>query len=78
MASGHLRNDKTNGFLRGTGQSREVGNRGGKIYECSIRQKEKLRFLPCPPNELCGLPKGSSSPEEPQRTLDSLQTGNSR
>lgn len=52
--------EKAYGFLIGTRQSREDGNGEGKNYECSIRQKEKLRFLPCPPDELYGVSKGSS------------------
>lgn len=64
--------------LTGTVQSREIRNTEENIYECNIWQGEKLRFLPCRPEELCGVSKGSSTPEEPQRTLDSLQTGKSR
>lgn len=70
--------EKAQVCLTGTVQSREVRNEEENIYECNIWQGEKLRFLPCWPEELCGVSKGSSTPEEPQRTLDSLQTGKSR
>lgn len=52
--------EKAYGFLIARRQSREVRNVEGKIYECSIWQKEKLRFLPCPPDKLYGVSKGSS------------------
>lgn len=70
--------EKAHVCLTGTVQSREISNAEENIYECNIWQGEKLRFLPCRPEELCGVSKGSSTPEEPQRTLDSLQTGKSR
>lgn len=53
--------EKAYGFLIGRRQSRGAGSVEGKIFECSIWQKEKLWFLHCPPHKLYGVPKGSSA-----------------
>lgn len=75
MASRLLRYGESIWF---SNRDREVRNGEERICKCSVWQKEKLRFLPCPLDEHYGVSKGSSSPEEPQGTLESLQTGKSR